>query len=158
IIELDVIVRENTIEETRRAAVSVVGDDDVFACFDQSQGCVDCGHAGSECESETCSFKRSDVSFYCGTCRVLSACVLVAFVLSECVLRVRRGLIDRDGNRAGALVRFRSGVYCSCGESHNIVLCTLYFVLCTLYFVLCTLSKCPNQAQSTKNKALSTNF
>ena len=45
IIKLDVVVRENAIEETRRAAVGVVGNDDVFAGFYESQRGVDRGHA-----------------------------------------------------------------------------------------------------------------
>src|SRR5262245_20735632 len=57
VIKLDVVVCENAIEETCCATVRVIGNDDVFACFDQSQGCVDGGHAGSECKSETSTFK-----------------------------------------------------------------------------------------------------
>ena len=45
VIESKVVVCEYAIEETRRATVSVIGDDDVFAGFDKSQRCIDRGHA-----------------------------------------------------------------------------------------------------------------
>ena len=44
-IKLEVVVRENASEQTRRAAISVVGNDDVFAGLYESERCVDRRHA-----------------------------------------------------------------------------------------------------------------
>ena len=88
VIEREVVVREYEIEETRSAAVGIVGHDDVFAAFDESQRGIDRGHAGSERITETSAFECGDISFDCRARRVLRACVLVTFVLPERVLCV----------------------------------------------------------------------
>ena len=118
-IKLDIVVRQNAREETKRAAVGVIRDDDVLARFDEPQRRINRGHPGSEGVTELRAFERSDVAFQREARRVLCPRILETFMLAESFLRVSRSLIDRDGDRARRRVGLLSGMNGCCGETHN---------------------------------------
>src|SRR5438034_2988352 len=107
-IKLEVVICEDLCEETRRPAVSVIGNDHVLTRFDKPQRGIDGGHTGSKGKAEARAFESGDVGFDCRTSRVLCARVLETFVFSKSILRVRRGLIDWNRNRPRRRVGFLS--------------------------------------------------
>jgi hypothetical protein len=55
-IKLDVVVGQNLGKETEGPAVGVIGNNDMVACFDQSQGGIDGGHSRSKGKTEFRAF------------------------------------------------------------------------------------------------------
>ena len=87
-IKLDLVVRQNAREETKRAAVGVIRDDDMLAHFDEPERRINRGHPGSECVAEARAFQCRDVALNGEPRRVVRARVLESLVLAETFLRV----------------------------------------------------------------------
>jgi hypothetical protein len=119
--ELDLVVGEDAAEEAERAAVGIIGDDDVLAGLDEAESGVNRRHPGGESVAEARAFERREVLFEGEARRVLGPRILEALVPSEALLRVGRGLVDRDGDGAGRRVGLIARVNCCCRKSHNVV-------------------------------------
>src|SRR5256885_7782032 len=74
-------------------------------------------HAGGKGKSFDAALDGGDVSLESSARRIVRARVLVAFVLAQLVLHVRRRLIDRRNDRAGGRVGFLARVQAQRAES-----------------------------------------
>ena len=99
------VARQHLVEQPERAAVGVVGDDDVIAGREQLGDRVDRRHARGEGEAGPAALDRREVGFERGARRVLRARVLVALVPAELLLHVGGRLVDRRDDRARRRVR-----------------------------------------------------
>ena len=116
------IVLKDLVEQPERAAVHVLAADDVIAGAEQLHDRVEAAHAARERESVTAVLERGDVPLERFARRILSARVLVALVLPESLLDVRRRQVDRRHDRAGQRLRALAGMNGSRAKSGGQVL------------------------------------
>ena len=117
--EVQVVAPQHPLEQPERAAVGVVGDDDVVAGLEARGDGADGGHARGKREAGAARLQRGDVGLERGARRVLRARVFVALVLAERVLDVGRGLVDRRDDGAGRRVGLLAGVDAERGEARG---------------------------------------
>ena len=112
------IARQHLVEQPERAAVRVVGDDDVVAGLE---------HRARSRRSPPCPTRTRTpalppsiaamLPFEREARRILRARVLVALVLAELVLHVGRRLVDRRDDGAGRGIGFLAGVQADGAEA-----------------------------------------
>src|SRR5262249_21923368 len=85
--------------------VGHVRTDDMLACLDERRDRSDRRHPGGESPCPRAAFEHRQVLFEGAPRWILRARVLVTSILAESLLNVGRGLIDRNGNRAGLRIR-----------------------------------------------------
>ena len=99
--EVEAELAAHALEETERAAVGVVADDEMVAGFEPRQDGVDGGHARGEGKRGRAALDRCEVGFERHAGGVLGAAVFESLVLAESLLHVGGGLIDRRDDGAG---------------------------------------------------------
>src|SRR5712692_9408684 len=97
-------------EETKGAAVSVIGNDDVFTGFDQPQRGIDRCHSRGESIAIFSAFESCKIAFNRKSCGVGSPRVLESLVPAQTFLGISRRLIDRYSDRARRLIGLIAGV------------------------------------------------
>ena len=108
--ERQLIAAQDLVEEPERAAVGVVGHDDVVAGLQHRGNGADGRHARRKRESFLARLDGGEVSLERHPRRVLRPGVFIALVAAERLLDVRRGLIDRRDDGARRRVGLLAGV------------------------------------------------
>ena len=121
--EVQPVPPQDALEVAIRAAVRVVGDDDVIARGEKGGDRRDGRHARGERERALAALNRRDVGFDGRARRVLRPRVLVALVLAEGILDVRGRLEDRGDDGAGRRIGLLAGVDATGGKARAIVEC-----------------------------------
>ena len=99
-------VLKHAIKEAERAAIYVLGTDDVVAGAEQLHDRIKTPHSAGESEAVAPALERGHVPLECLSRRVLPAGVLITFMLAQRVLHVRRREVY--GRHDGARQRLRS--------------------------------------------------
>ncbi len=108
--ELDAELAVDLREDAPRAAVEVARRDDAIAAAERREDAVDRGHPARVREPVLGTLELRDAALERLARRVGGARVRVSLVDARRRLLERRGLIDGDGDRAGALVVRLAGV------------------------------------------------
>ena len=119
--EVEPELAADPLEETERAAVGVVADDEVIAGFEPGQDRVDRGHARGEGERGRAALDGGEVGLERHARGILRAAVFEALVLAESLLHVGGGLIDRRDDGAGGRIGCLAGVNADRAEACGVV-------------------------------------
>src|SRR5829696_6511897 len=100
----------HALEQPPRAAVEVVGGDDVRAVVERIEQRRGRGEPGAEGEAGLAALEVGDAALEGHAGRVLRARILVALVDARALLRVGRGGVDRHHHGAGGRIRLLPGM------------------------------------------------
>ncbi|SPE45480.1 hypothetical protein SBA7_840010 [Candidatus Sulfotelmatobacter sp. SbA7] len=115
--EFNPIAGKNLVKQAGDTAIKVVPGDHMVSRPKHGAESVDGGHAAGENSRGDSAFERCQVFFEASARRIRNASVLVALVLAQFLLEVRRSGIDRDCDGAGLSVGFLTGVNGASGKA-----------------------------------------